>query len=382
MGRRRRPLEIVVTIAKEHSRPQDFQSAYSGKRVLVTGHTGFKGSWLTLWLDSLGAGVTGFALPPEGERSLFEQADVRAHCSHVEGDIRDFRSLEAIVAKLRPDYVFHLAAQSLVRRSYRLPRETFETNVVGTVNVLEALRRAGSPSAVVVITSDKCYENDRRAGPYTERDPLGGHDPYSASKAGAEIITASYRASFFRPERLEEHGIAVASARSGNVIGGGDWCEDRLVPDAVRALEVKNPIPVRNPRSVRPWQHVLDPLSGYLRLGARLIEPDSDRSAYCEAWNFGPNPDDSRTVSEVVDAIIRRWGSGSWIDASNPKGLHEAAHLTLSIEKARARLSWTPHWQLDDAITRTIDWYRCAASGASPQRLAELCREQIAEHAA
>lgn len=346
---------------------------YRGKRVLLTGHTGFKGSWLALWLHDLGAHVTGYALPAD-ERSLFLQADIASNCEHVEGDVRDTAKLFSTVERVRPDFVFHLAAQSLVRRSYREPLPTFETNVQGTANVLAAAHRLESPCAVIIVTSDKCYENDGRRGPYSEDDRLGGRDPYSASKGAAEIITASYRASFFPAD----HPIAVATARSGNVIGGGDWSEDRLVPDAIRALEKEDAILVRNRFSVRPWQHVLDPLSGYLLLGAKLAAKEPVR----EAWNFGPDSSNTRSVSDVVQEIIRCWGSGTWIDASDPAAPHEAAHLALSIEKARTRLQWTPRWAFDEAVSRTVGWYRCAAGGASSNELAELCRRQIVEHSA
>ena len=346
-------------------------ASYRGKRVLVTGHTGFKGAWLTLWLRGLGAEVTGYALPAD-ERSLFRQADVTSQCEHIEADIRDTATLFATLDRIRPDFVFHLAAQSLVRRSYREPLATFETNVQGTANVLAAVHRTALPCAVVIVTSDKCYENDGRRAPYSEDDRLGGRDPYSASKGAAEIVTASYRASFFP----SDHHIAVATARAGNVIGGGDWSEDRLVPDAIRALEKNESILVRNRYSVRPWQHVLDPLSGYLLLGAKLANGEAVR----EAWNFGPDAANTRSVSDVVEAILRCWGSGTWTDASEPNAPHEAAHLALSIEKARTRLQWNPRWAFDEAIGRTVDWYRCAAGGASSDELAELCRRQIVEH--
>lgn len=345
--------------------------AYRGKRVLVTGHTGFKGSWLTLWLHALGAHVTGYSLVAD-ERSLFRQADVASRCEHIEADVRDTARLFDVIERVVPDFVFHLAAQSLVRRSYREPLATFETNVQGTANVLGAGHRLASPCAVVIVTSDKCYENDGRRAPYSEDDRLGGRDPYSASKGAAEIVTASYRASFFP----DDHHIAVATARSGNVIGGGDWSEDRLVPDAIRALENDESILVRNRYSVRPWQHVLDPLSGYLLLGAKLATREHVR----EAWNFGPDATNTRSVSDVVEQILRNWGSGTWTDASDPNAPHEAAHLSLSIEKARTRLDWNPRWAFDEAIRRTVDWYRCATDGASSDELAELCHRQIVEH--
>jgi len=277
-----------------------------------------------------------------------------------------------VIERVVPDFVFHLAAQSLVRRSYREPLATFETNIQGTANLLASVHRLASPCAVVVITSDKCYENDGRRAPYAEDDRLGGRDPYSASKGAAEIVTASYRASFFP----DDHHIAVATARSGNVIGGGDWSEDRLVPDAIRALEQNESIFVRNRYSVRPWQHVLDPLSGYLLVGAKL----ANREPVREAWNFGPDAANTRSVSDVVEEILRNWGSGTWTDASDPNAPHEAAHLSLSIEKARTRLGWNPRWHFEDAIRRTVDWYRCAAGSASSSELAGLCRRQIVEH--
>jgi CDP-glucose 4,6-dehydratase len=344
---------------------------YRGKRVLVTGHTGFKGSWLTLWLHALGASVTGYSLAAD-ECSLFRQADVASRCEHIEADVRDVSKLIDVVERTVPDFVFHLAAQSLVRRSYREPLATFETNVQGTANVLGAVHRLATPCAVVIVTSDKCYENDGRRLPYSEDDRLGGRDPYSASKGAAEIVTASYRASFFP----DDHHIAVATARSGNVIGGGDWSEDRLVPDAIRALENDESILVRNRHSVRPWQHVLDPLSGYLLLGAKLANGEHVR----EAWNFGPDATNTRSVSEVVEEILRNWGSGTWTDASDSNAPHEAAHLSLSIEKARTRLDWIPRWAFDEAIRRTVGWYRCATAGASSSELAELCHRQIVEH--
>jgi len=362
------------------TRPETLREAFLGKRVLLTGHTGFKGAWLTIWLSNLGAHVTGFALPAE-PRSLFAEAGINSFCRHIEGDLCARRAVVSLVAELAPDFIFHLAAQSLVRRGYREPQETFGTNVLGTANVLEAVRLADRPCAVVIVTSDKCYENDGRTTPYGEGDRLGGRDPYSASKAAAEIVVSAYRASFFPPERLEDHGVALASARSGNVIGGGDWSEDRLLPDAIRALERQQPISVRNPRSVRPWQHVLDPLSGYLLLGSRLASgsPD-DRASHCEAWNFGPDSSSARTVADVIAETIRSWGTGSWRDASDASAPHEAAHLALSIDKARQRLGWAPRWDFREAVGRTVTWYRLAQNAGERQQ-AELCLAQIREYA-
>jgi len=354
------------------------REAYAGKRVLVLGHTGFKGSWLTLWLSSLGARVTGYALPPENGRNLFREANVASDCRHIEGDLIELEPIATLVDELRPEFIFHLAAQSLVRRSYDQPIVTFQTNVIGTANVLEAVRATGVACAVVVVTSDKCYENDGRGSPHDEGDRLGGQDPYSASKAAAEIVTASYRSSFFPSARLDNHGVAVATARSGNVIGGGDWSEDRLLPDAVRALERGIPVPVRNPESVRPWQHVLDPLEGYLLLGAGLA---ARRTELCEAWNFGPDPESSRTVREVVEELLRHWGEGTWVRAEEDAPPPESAHLTLSSEKARRHLHWTPRWGFEKAVLETIQWYREAHEATAPGTLANLCRRQIAEHA-
>ena len=357
--------------------PATLREVYGSRRVLVTGHTGFKGSWLTLWLANLGADVTGYALAPEGSRNLFLQAHVESLCLNVEGDVRDLESLTRLAERLHPEFVFHLAAQSLVRRSYREPLPTFETNVLGTANLLEAIRRMGSPCAVVVITSDKCYENDGRLSPYDETDRLGGSDPYSASKAAAEIVTASYRASFFPPGRLSEHRVAVATARSGNVIGGGDWSEDRILPDAIRALEQGAPVRVRNPASVRPWQHVLDPLAGYLALGVRLSAAGAE---FCEPWNFGPDSENLRAVHDVVEEVLRQWGSGTWVAAAEASPPPESAHLALSIRKARERLSWVPRWGFEEAVRRTVEWYRCGQGGTSPTLLAEFCHSQIAAH--
>jgi CDP-glucose 4,6-dehydratase len=385
-------VEDVVTEA-------ELRRAYAGKRVLLTGHTGFKGSWLTLWLRALGAEVTGYALPPDPMPSLFLAAGVEGACRSVLSDVRDLARLRAVVQESAPDHVFHLAAQPLVRLSYEQPVPTIETNVLGTANVLEAVRLAGRPCAVVVVTSDKCYENKEWIHGYREDEPMGGHDVYSMSKGAAELVVASYRRSFFHPARLVEHGVAVATARAGNVVGGGDWARDRLVPDAIGALAARRPIPVRNPQSVRPWQHVLEPLGGYLLLGARLAgemgtpvrastgsartDPDSaDRARYCEAWNFGPRAEDARPVRAVVEALVRAWGSGTWEDRRDPRAPHEAGLLRLAIDKAQARLGWSPRWGFDETFERTVAWYRAFHEGASKDELAGLCRAQIEEYLA
>ncbi|BDG07171.1 CDP-glucose 4,6-dehydratase [Anaeromyxobacter paludicola] len=358
----------------------DLRQAYAGKRVLLTGHTGFKGGWLALWLESLGARVTGFALPPPTSPSFFEDCGVAQLCEHVLGDLRDPAAVREVVRRSRPEVVFHLAAQPLVRLSYESPVETFETNVMGTAHLLEALRLEQRPAAVVVVTSDKCYENREWAYGYREEDALGGHDPYSASKGAAEIVAASYRRSFFAPARLAEHGVALATARAGNVIGGGDWAADRIVPDAARALAAGVPIPVRNPASVRPWQHVLEPLGGYLLLGARLLGAPDEAARCCGPWNFGPAPESARPVRDVVEAAVRAWGSGSWQATPQVGAPHEAGLLRLAIEKAVSQLAWRPRWELEEAVGRTFAWYRARHEGAGPAAMRDLSLRQIGEY--
>jgi CDP-glucose 4,6-dehydratase len=356
----------------------ELRAAYAGRRVLVTGHTGFKGSWLTLWLAGLGAEVTGYALAPDTSPALFERASVASRCRSLIADVRDAARLAEVVREVRPEVIFHLAAQPLVRRSYQLPLETLEINVLGTAHLLEAVRAAGRPCALVIVTSDKCYENQERHGGYREDEPLGGHDVYSMSKGAAELVTASWRRSFFDPDRLAEHGVAVATARAGNVVGGGDWAADRIVPDAIAALSAGRAIPVRNPGGVRPWQHVLEPLGAYLLLGARLLGPDA--ASFAEPWNFGPRLEDARPVRDVVEALIAAWGSGSWDDIHDPAAPHEAGLLRLAIDKAAARLGWAPRWRFDETFQRTVAWYRAFHTGASADALAELCHTQIRDY--
>jgi CDP-glucose 4,6-dehydratase len=333
-------------------------AAFGGRSVFVTGHTGFKGSWLALWLSRLGARVTGYSLPPPTQPSTFVAAGVReVLAQHHEADIRDGARLAEAMRAAAPDMVFHLAAQPLVRLSYAEPRETFDVNVIGTASVLDAVRALGRPCVVVVITSDKCYENREQVFGYRETDPMGGYDPYSASKGAAEILVASYRQSFFPVERDADHGVRVASVRAGNVIGGGDWAQDRIVADVARSLSVGQAVGVRNPHAIRPWQHVLEPLGGYLLLAAHMLSgPDGARLA--GAWNFGPSSVEAVTVSELVDLFVAAWGSGAWKDASTPGQVHEAHCLRLSIDKAVTLLGWKPRWSVRETIRRTAAWYR------------------------
>lgn len=324
-----------------------FRGAYSGRRVLVTGHTGFKGSWLSFWLNELGAEVWGLALPPEGSPSLYNLLGLDERLHSRIGDIRDSVDVDAAFTAARPEVVFHLAAQPLVLRSYQAPVETFAVNVVGTAQVLESARRANCAKAIVAVTTDKVYEDPEASRPRAEGDALGGHDPYSASKAGSEIVAASYRRSFHLP---------LATARAGNVVGGGDWASDRLIPDCARAFAAGRPAFVRNPGSIRPWQHVLEPLSGYLCLGAKLLDAPVDAS---EAWNFGPH-EDGVTVSEVVGYAADAWGPGASWNAEPTNGPHEAASLRLDSKKAEGRLGWAPIWDARLAVRAAMEWYRAA----------------------
>ncbi len=349
---------------------------WKGRSVLVTGHTGFKGSWLSLWLDALEANVTGYALAPPTLPSLFEQAGAASSLRSILADVRDFPRLKAAIAECRPDVIIHLAAQSVVRRGYEDPIETYSSNVMGTVNLLEALRQLGRPCVVVNVTSDKCYENREWTWGYRENDSLGGHDPYSNSKACAELVTSAFRDSFFPADDVARHGIAVASARAGNVVGGGDWTRDQLIPDLMRAFATGQPCPIRNPCAVRPWQFVLEPLRGYLRLAERLAE---DPGLFASAWNFGPSDEDTRPVSWIADGLARRWGaSASWRDDS---GTHppEARCLRLDTSKTRASLGWYPLLPLEQALDWTAEWYLAFREG---QELGALTRTHIQRYEA
>jgi len=353
-------------------------SLWKNRSVFLTGHTGFKGSWLALWLAQMGAKVHGYALDPPSEPSNFEASRVAEMlASHTIGDIRDHDRLLAAMKRARPDAVFHLAAQPLVRLSYETPRETFDVNVLGTASVLDAVRALGTPCTVLVITSDKCYENREHVWGYRECDAMGGYDPYSASKGAAEVLVASYRRSFFHPEKVAQHGVKLASVRAGNVIGGGDWAKDRIVTDVVAALAAGRPVPVRSPLAIRPWQHVLEPLSGYLALAEKMIAENDPR--WCDGWNFGPVAGDERPVRDLVETFVAAWGSGSWDDQSNGQHPHEAKILRLCIDKARAELGWRPRWNFEEAVNRTARWFqRHHRDPTKP--MDEACREDIAAY--
>ena len=343
---------------------------WRGRRVLLTGHTGFKGSWLSLGLQHLGAELHGLALEPPTRPALYEVARVaEGMASHI-GDIRDLETVRRAHAAARPEVVIHMAAQSLVRPSYRDPIGTYATNVMGTAHVLEAARSVGTVRAIVVVTSDKCYENTGQTAGYREDAAMGGHDPYSNSKGCAELVTSAYRRSF-----LAEAGIAVASARAGNVIGGGDWAEDRLIPDMLRAFEAGEAVAIRNPRAVRPWQHVLEPLAGYLTLARQLLEADG--ADFAEGWNFGPRDDDARPVDWIADRMAAAWGAGATWRLDGRAQPHEAAHLTLDGSKARARLGWSPRWSVERALDETVGWHRAWLSGGD---MRARCLAQFADH--
>lgn len=349
---------------------------YRGKKVLVTGHTGFKGSWLALWLKELGAEVLGYALEPPSDPNFFEAVGLERAITSIHGDVRDADQLISVFRKFKPEFVFHLAAQPLVRLSYKEPQLTYSTNIMGTVNVLEAVRKTESVRAAVIITSDKCYENKEWVYGYRENDPMGGYDPYSSSKGCAELIVAAYIKSFFNPERHHDHRVAVASARAGNVIGGGDWGADRLIPDCVRALSQREEIVLRNPYAVRPWQHVIDPLSGYLRLAAQMYAQGSQFSG---AWNFGPKDEAVLTVGEVVELAIKLWGKGTCrIDTADHP--HEAKLLKLDCSKAHTLLKWKPRYSIDQAVKETIEWYKLYYSGADKDDIRQKSKSQIAKY--
>jgi CDP-glucose 4,6-dehydratase len=356
-----------------------FADAFRHKTVWLSGHTGFKGAWLAHWLLALGARVHGFALAPPTRPALFDQLALARRLHHETGDVRDAAAVKRSLAAAQPDFVFHLAAQALVRPSYERPVETYATNVLGTAHVLDALRALARPCAAVFVTSDKCYENREWLYGYREDDPLGGHDPYSSSKAAAEIAIGAWRRSYFAG-----HSVRVASARAGNVIGGGDWAADRIVPDCVRALQQHQPIPVRHPAATRPWQHVLEPLSGYLWLAAALARPGLTQTRpdlLASAFNFGPAHDANRTVRELVTEVLKHW-PGRWEDKGDPAAVHEARLLQLATDKARALLGWSPVWDFRTAVEQTVNWYRESSAAEDPTRLQQLTTAQIEAYGA
>jgi CDP-glucose 4,6-dehydratase len=341
---------------------------YFGKRVFITGHTGFKGSWLIQVLKTLGAKIKGYALAPDTESSVFNELSGAEIC---ESEINDIRNKEALIKSIKdfqPDFVFHLAAQPLVRLSYEIPSETFEVNAIGTANLLDAVRQLSNKCSVVLITTDKVYHNNEWEYPYREEDRLGGYDPYSASKACAELVVDSYRNSFFNNSKIEAHGKALAVGRAGNVIGGGDWSKDRLIPDIVRSLHQNNTISIRNPNSVRPWQHVIEPLFGYLELGKKLFE---DPTKFSKAYNFGPNISDTLSVASMVEKSIEYWGNGNFSIEQNSNNPHEAGLLKLDISRSLSELNWKPVFNAEIAVERTIAWYKGYYDGISAKKLVE-----------
>ena len=351
-----------------------FNGFYKGKRVLITGHTGFKGSWLAIWLHRMGAEVVGMALNPYSERDNYVLSGIGGKIkADLRVDIRDAEKVKAVFAEYKPEIVFHLAAQPLVRLSYQIPVETYQTNVMGSIHVLEAVRATPGVKVAVMITTDKCYENKEQIWAYRENEPMGGYDPYSSSKGAAEIAISSWRRSFFNPAQYAKHGKSVASARAGNVIGGGDWAQDRILPDCIRALESGNPIGIRSPKAVRPWQHVLEPLSGYLLLAKKMWE---EPTAYCEGWNFGPETSGITPVWEVAQAVVKAYGQGSLQDLSDPDAVHEANLLMLDISKARFGLGWRPRLDMEQTIALTVDWYKRYRD----TDVYALCVEQIEQY--
>ena len=364
-------LEIMV-MGKENQVPSLADpSFWKNRRVFITGHTGFKGSWACLWLQAMGADVTGYALAPPTNPSLFAMARVREGIHSIEGDVRDFASLAKAMQDARPEVVIHMAAQALVRDSYKMPLETYATNVMGTAHLLEAVRLCPSVRGVVVVTTDKCYENREWAWGYREGEALGGYDPYSSSKACAELVTAAYRNSFFNSVEHPEFKVGIATARAGNVIGGGDWANDRLVPDCLRSLLAEVPISIRFPQAIRPWQHVLEPLNGYFILAERLV---TEGSAFATAWNFGPSEDDAKPVEWIVNTLCQAWPGAKGYEIMAGEQPHEAHYLKLDCARAKSALGWHPRWSLATAIKMIVDWTVAYKAGDD---LRQLCLDQI-----
>lgn len=353
-----------------------YNSFFSGKRVLVTGHTGFKGSWLSIWLHELGAEVVGIAQEPFSYHDNFVLSGIGEKIkADIRADIRDGERIKEIFQEYRPEIVFHLAAQPLVRLSYDIPVETYQTNVMGTINILEAIRVTDSVKVGIMITTDKCYENKEQIWGYREDEPMGGYDPYSSSKGAAEIAIASWRRSFFNPNEYEKHGKSIASVRAGNVIGGGDWALDRIIPDCIKALEADKSIEIRSPKAIRPWQHVLEPLSGYMLLAQKMW---NEPTKYCEGWNFGPRAEAISTVWDVAERVVEYYGSGDLKDLSGPVALHEAKLLMLDISKAKLILGWEPMLDIEQTIELTVDWYK----RYQRENVHSICLEQIKKYIA
>lgn len=349
-----------------------FGNFYKGKKVLITGHTGFKGSWLSIWFQELGAEVVGVGLAPYSEKDNFVLSGIGERIkADIRADIRDGEKMKQIFAEYQPEIVFHLAAQPLVRLSYEQPVETYQTNVMGTINIMEAIHATKSVKVGVMITTDKCYDNKEQLKGYVETDPFGGYDPYSSSKGACEIAIQSWRRSFFNPEDYgKKHTVSIASVRAGNVIGGGDWAKDRIIPDCIRALETTKVIDIRSPKAVRPWEHVLEPLSGYMLLAQKMWEKPTE---YCEGWNFGPEAESVLTVWEVASAIIESFGFGELKDVSDPNAFHEANLLMLNIEKAKIRLGWKPRLNAKECAVLTSDWYKRYKT----ENVYEICLDEI-----
>lgn len=349
-------------------------SFWQGKRVFLTGHTGFKGSWLSLWLNLMGADVMGYALEPPTTPSMFNLCQLGSTIQSIMADVRDQRAIYEAIIDHKPQIIIHMAAQALVRESYKSPVETYATNIMGTVNLLEAARTCSSLKAIVNVTTDKCYDNKEWVWGYRENEAMGGYDPYSSSKACSELVTASYRNSFFNPENYSQHQVAIASARAGNVIGGGDWANDRLLPDCFRAILNGEPVHIRSPFAIRPWQHVLEPLGGYLILAQRLFEKGT---AYAEAWNFGPDDRDAQPVENIINKICALWGSEASYTVDKGVHPHEAQYLKLDCSKAKTRLNWQPRWGIEEALAKTVEWMKAYQNGAD---LTAVCLKQIKEY--
>lgn len=347
-----------------------FNNIYKDKTVLITGHTGFKGSWLCIWLHELGARVIGYSLDPYTDKENFVLSKIGDKIVDIRGDIRDKKKLEEVLSKYEPEFVFHLAAQPLVRLSYENPVETYEINVMGTINVLESIRKTNATKVGIMITTDKCYDNREQIWGYRESDPMGGYDPYSSSKGAVEIAINSWRSSFFNPKEYKMHGKSIASVRAGNVIGGGDWAKDRIIPDCINSIEANTPIEIRSPESLRPWEHVLEPLRGYLMLGEKMFKYPAE---FAEAWNFGPELSSIIPVWNVAQLVIDNYGKGNLRDVSNSNDVHEAKILTLDITKARFRLGWNPILSIEKTIELTVNWYKDYKS----KDVYNLCKDQI-----